>query len=51
MGCTARGSITGLFRVGPTKVKACKSFLFADSLLKVENKYTCFDLVVTLKMK
>ena len=27
---TARGSSTGLFLVGPTKVNACKSFLFTE---------------------
>ena len=35
---TARGSSAGLFCVGPTKVGACKSFLFIDGPLKVENK-------------
>ena len=34
---TAKGSSTRLFRVGPIKVKACKSFLFTDGPLKVEN--------------
>ena len=45
---TARGSSTRLFRVGTTKVKACRSFLFTDSPLKVENKEHLVDLVVTL---
>ena len=37
-GCnTARGSSTGLSLVGPTKVKARKSFLFTEDSLKVEN--------------
>ena len=35
---TARRSSNGLFLVGPTKVKACKSFLFNEGSLKVENK-------------
>ena len=34
---TARGSNTGLFLVGPTKVKACKSFLITVGSLKYEN--------------
>ena len=42
------GSSTGLFHVGPTKVKACKSFLFTDHPLKVENREHLVDLVVTL---
>ena len=33
---TARGSNTGLSLVGPTKVKACKSFPFTEGYLKVE---------------
>ena len=33
---TARGSNTGLFQVGPTKVKARKSFLLTEGSLKVE---------------
>ena len=36
---TARGSNTGLFQVGPTKVKARKSFLLIEGSLKVEHKY------------
>ena len=35
---TARGSSSWLSLVGPTKGKACKSFLFIESSLKVENK-------------
>ena len=35
--CTAKGSKTGLSLVGPTKVKARKSFLFTEGFLKVEN--------------
>ena len=35
---TARGSSTRLSLVGPTKVKACKFFLFTEGSLKVENK-------------
>ena len=34
---TAKGSKTGLSLVGPTKVKARKSFLFNEGFLKVEN--------------
>ena len=34
---TTRGPSTGLSLVGPTKVKARKSFLFTEGLLKVEN--------------
>ena len=45
---TARGSSTGLSQVGPTKVKACKSFLFTESSLKVENKEDLVDFVITL---
>ena len=41
------GSRTELFRVGLTRVKACKSFLFTDGPLKVENKEHLNDLVVT----
>ena len=44
---TAGGSSTGLFCVGPTKVKACKSLLFTDGPLKVENKEHLVDLGVT----
>ena len=35
---TARGSISGLFLLGPTKVKAHKSFIFTEGSPKVENK-------------
>ena len=45
---TAWGFKTGLSLVGPTKVKACKSFLFTDGSLKVENKEHLFGFVVTL---
>ena len=34
---TARGSISGLSRGDPTKVKAHKSFLFTEGSLKVES--------------
>ena len=34
--------------VGPTKVKAPKSFLFTDGSFKVENKEHLVDFVVTL---
>ena len=44
----ARGSRTGFSLVGPTKVKACKSFLFTESSLKVENKEDLVDFVITL---
>ena len=45
---TARGSCSGLSLIGPTKVKARKSFLFAEGSLKVENKEHLVDFVVTL---
>ena len=45
---TARGSSFGLSVGGPTKVKACKSFLFTESSPKVENKEQLIDFVVTL---
>ena len=45
---TARGSSTGLSFVGPTKVKAHKSFLFTEGSLKVENKGNLYDFVTTL---
>ena len=45
---TARGSDTGLSLVGPTKVKACKSFLFTAGSFKVENKEHLFDFVSKL---
>ena len=34
----ARGSSSGFSLGGSTKVKACKSFLFTQGSLKVENK-------------
>ena len=37
------GSSSGLFIVGTTKVKACKSYLFSEGSLKVENKEHLFD--------
>ena len=40
-----RGSNTGFFHVGPTKVKACKSFLFTKSSLKVWDKEHLFDFI------
>ena len=45
---TARGSSTVLSLVSLTLVKACKSFLFTEGTLKVENKEHLFDFVVTL---
>ena len=33
---TARGSSTGLVPVGPSKVKACKSFLFTEGVPEVK---------------
>ena len=48
---TARGSSTGFFLVGHTKVKAHTSFLFFCSLkvpLEVENKELLVDFVITL---
>ena len=48
-GCsTARGSSAGLSLVGPTKVNSCKSFLFTQGSLKIENKEHLVDFVVTL---
>ena len=47
---TARGSISGLFLGGPTKFKACKSFIFTEGSLKVENKEHLFVFVVTLNV-
>ena len=35
---TAWGSSFGLSLGGPTKVKVCKSFLFTEGSLKVQNK-------------
>ena len=35
---TSRGSLFRLSQGDPTKVKACKSFLFTEGSLKVENK-------------
>ena len=40
---TARESSTELSLVGPTKVKACKSFLFSEGSLKVENTEHLFQ--------
>ena len=39
---TARGSDTGLAKVGPIKVKACKSILFTkdDPDFEIKNKVT-----------
>ena len=48
---TARGSSTGLSLVGPTKVKAVKSFLFTEGSLKVLKKEHLVDFVVTLYFK
>ena len=45
---TARGSSTGWSQVGPTKVKARKSFLFIEGSPEVENKIHLFDFVVTV---
>ena len=45
---TARGFSTRLSLVGPTEVKARKSFLFNEGSLKFENKEHLFDFVVTL---
>ena len=33
---------------GPTKARACTSFLFTKGSLKVENKEDLFDFAVTL---
>ena len=49
---TARVSSTELFLVGPTKVKAPKSFLFTEGSIKVENNEHLIDFVFTFfKMK
>ena len=45
---TARGSSSGFSLVGPTKVKARKSFLFTEGFPEVENKEHLFDFVVSL---
>ena len=45
---TAKGSSTRLSLVGLTKVQACKSFLFTEGSLKVEDKEYLVDFVVTL---
>ena len=45
---SARGLISGLSLGGPTKVEACKSFLFTEGSLKVKNKDHLLDFVVTL---
>ena len=45
---SSRLSAYKLSLVGPTKVKAPKSFLFTEGSLKVENKEHFFDFVVTL---
>ena len=47
---TARGSSTGFSLVGPTNVKACKSYLFTEGSPEVENKEHLFDFVVTLSL-
>ena len=39
--CTARVSNAGLYRIGPTKVKASKSFLFTEGSLEVKIKNNC----------
>ena len=44
----ARGFSSGLSLGGPTKVKAHKSYQFAEGSLKVENKEHLFDFIVTL---
>ena len=43
---TARICSTKLSLVGPTKVKAHKSFLFSEDSLKVENKEHLVDFVI-----
>ena len=43
----SKGAISGLSNGGPTKVKACKSFLFAVGSLKVENKEHLYNLTLT----
>ena len=44
---TARGSITELVPVGPTKVKACKSVLFTEGTPEVEIKNKAIFALVT----
>ena len=47
--CTARGSSTGLFQGGPTKVKARKSILFTEGSPEVKRKSEyLFDIMITL---
>ena len=42
---TARGSSVGFSPVNPTKVEACKSFLFTESFLvcKIKNTWLIFN--------
>ena len=46
---SARGSNTGLSLLGPTKIKACKSFLFTEGSLRVEDEEHLVNFVVTQK--
>ena len=48
VGCPGVVQLEGLAWVSPTKVKACKSFLFKEGSLKVESRKHLFDFVVTL---
>ena len=43
--CAARGSDTRFSLVGPTNVKACKSFLFTEKFSCIENKEHCLILL------
>ena len=44
--CTARGSITRFSLVGPTKVEACKSFLFTEKFPCIVKKVHWVDFVI-----
>ena len=43
--CTARRASTRFSLVGPTKVQACKSFLFSEKFSSIENKEHPLDFV------
>ena len=45
--CTAKGFNTGFSLVGPTKVKAHKSFLFTEKFPCIEDKEHLLDFVIT----
>ena len=43
--CTVRGFVTRFSLVGPTRVKACKSFLITEKFPFIENKEHLLDFV------